>query len=79
MASLKVDVFLPKSNARFKAHKQRFVNNSRHPRKLVRLMKPQNNGRAGPLGVNDSGSGFHGEKIALTHVFHLTKTLIREK
>ena len=44
-------VFLPKSNARFMLIK--FVNNSRHARRLSRLLKSQNNGTMEPLGVND--------------------------
>ena len=53
MNLLKVAVFLPKSNARHKFVKApvwgRFVNNSRHARRLSCLIKPQTIGTTGPV------------------------------
>ena len=47
----------------------RFVNNSRHARRLSRLIKPQTNGTTGPPSVYDNSSRFPGKSIALQHVF----------
>ena len=66
--SLKVDAFLPKSNARFlliKVHKQ-----LGQVRRLSRFLKPQTNGTTGPPNVIDDGPRFPGKsKPWQTHLF----------
>jgi len=48
---------------------KRFVNNSRRPRRLCRLLKPQANGVTGPPGVNYNGLEFRGKSVALQSRF----------
>ena len=69
--SLKVDVFLLKSYARFSLVK---VPNQLAPRlEIITPDKPQTNGTTGPLSVCDNRSRFPGRSIALQHVCYLTQ------
>ena len=47
----------------------RFANNSRHARRLSRLLKTQTNGTTGPSSVNDTGSRFSGKVTYGRHAF----------
>ena len=72
-----MDVFLPKSNARdFSSY--RFVNDSRHARRLSRLLKPQTNGTTELPVINDDGSWFPGKSNPLqTRCFYLHRSVQR--
>ena len=50
----------------------RFANNSRHAKRLSRLLKPQTKGTTGLPGVNDDGSRFPGKSNPLQHLFFLS-------
>ena len=47
----------------------RFANDSRHARRLSRLLKSQTNGTTRPSGVNDNGSRFSGKVTYGRHAF----------
>ena len=70
--SLKVDVFLLKSYARFSLVK---VHNQLAPRlEIITPVEPQTNETTGPPNVCDNGSRFPGRSIALQHLFHLAQS-----
>ena len=51
-------MYFPPQNQIRDFNSLKFTNNSRHSRRLLRLLKPQTNGTTGPPRVNDDGSRF---------------------
>ena len=56
----------------------RTIRDAQAQRQETNRIKPQTIGTTGPPSVNDNGSGFPGENIALQHVFYLALALKRK-